>query len=161
MSAVGVYGPEVVLNGSAVAPYVLAAASITVKNLDGSAAVCYTDATGATTRSNVHATDARGQLVFYAAPGSYLLSYTDVVGVQSLRVEVEMSASVAVAAADGPAILSATHTTGGNISLLFASNWGVNAQGNAYHDTAGAASGEEAAAAFDSNGNLAVTKINH
>jgi hypothetical protein len=63
--------------------------------------------------------------------------------------------------ADGPSLQKVTHTTAGNISLTFASNWGVNTQGNAYHDNVGAAAGEEAVALFDANGNLTVTKINH
>lgn len=97
MTAVGLFGPEVVLNGKILTPLAMAATSITVKNTDGTAATLYTDATGATsTGTNVATTDSRGQLSFYAVPGYYDLAFTDSVGSQTLRVNVPDPLAVVV-----------------------------------------------------------------
>lgn len=96
--AVGMYGPEVVLNGGVPAPLALASRSITVKTTAGGAATLYTDATGSTsTGTNVVVTDSRGQLSFFAAPGFYDLQFTDSVGSQTLRVEVPVNTESAAA----------------------------------------------------------------
>lgn len=93
MSAVGVYGPTLVFSGNVPSPIVLASTPVTVKNTDGSAATLYTDRTGTSTTSNVIATDSQGNLTFYAAPGPYLIQYTNRIGAQSLEVEVPPTAS--------------------------------------------------------------------
>jgi hypothetical protein len=94
VTTVGLFGPEVVLNGRIPTPVAMPSTAITVKNTDGSAAALYTSATGTTTTgTNVVSTDGRGQLAFYAAPGYYDLAYADAVGSQTLRVEVKASAA--------------------------------------------------------------------
>lgn len=92
--SVGQFGPEVVLNGNSLTPVAMPSTSVTVNNTDNSAATLYTDATGATgLGTNVVATDARGQLTFYAVPGFYKLVYTDSVGSQTLTVSVPNTAA--------------------------------------------------------------------
>lgn len=93
MSAVGVYGPTLIFSGNVPSPIVLASTPVTVKNTDGSAATLYTDRTGTSTTSNITATDSQGNLTFYAAPGPYLIEYTNRIGAQSLEVEVPPTAS--------------------------------------------------------------------
>ena len=102
LPSVGMYGPEVVLNGASVSPLPLVSTAVTVKNTDGSAATLYTNATGTTTTSNVVSTDSRGQLRFFAVPGYYDLAYTDAVGAQTLRVLVPTDPSQTYVTAASP-----------------------------------------------------------
>lgn len=92
--AVGMFGPEVILNGRTLSPLPMPSTAVTVKNPDNSAATLYTDATGSvSTGTNIVSTDSRGQLAFFAAPGYYLLSFADSVGSQSLTVSVPNTAA--------------------------------------------------------------------
>lgn len=58
---------------------------------------------------------------------------------------------------DSAQITAVAHAT--NIAVTVSSNWGINAQGNGYHDPNGAASAEGATIGFDTNGNLTLTRI--
>ena len=59
--------------------------------------------------------------------------------------------------ADAVQVTAVTQAT--NIAVTLASNWGINVQGNGYHDPAGAPSGDGATLGFDAAGNLVLTKI--
>jgi hypothetical protein len=62
-----------------------------------------------------------------------------------------------VPSAEAVQVTAVTQAT--NIAVTLASNWGINAQGNGYHDPAGAPSGDGATLGFDTAGNLVLTKI--
>ena len=58
---------------------------------------------------------------------------------------------------DSAQVTAVAHAT--NIAVTAASNWGINSQGNGYHDPSGAAAAEGAVFGFDTAGTLTLTLI--